>query len=409
VNVAGQGREGPAPRGLLSVVAVAGTCLLASAGYSGAITMTALLFGLVPGLLLAGAAAAAVGRLATPRAAAIAGIGVALAAAEVVNLVAGQGNGPAARSTFAAAGFTALAVAAAGSPYPPLFLAPLCGVVFGALSLGAGAEVQAVTVVTALAAVCALGVIEGQRRRWSGPPTGRLAVVALALLAGAAAAVLWQTVDHRIDRVPAVLSSTSVDADIKPPVIFGGETKPTARPPHPDDRESPSVPTSRPHEVAVGGATGMSLLDRASRGFLALLVAGLLLLVLRRLWVLVAWRLLRRRLRRTSPGLAVAGAWVWAGRRLRLYDVSFAPSLSPDQVALGGAVNDVPRRVSRPLEELAGRVTVTTFAGGPDPAGADVAEAWHLADRAGKGARRSLSPAGLVRAWFRAPTARSTV
>ena len=169
-------------RSLLTAVAVTVTCLVASASYAGAITMAALLLGLVPSLVVSASVAAAVARLGRPRAAAAVGVSAALGAAEIVNLVSGNSNGPAARSTFAAAGFTALAVAAASTRFPTLFLAPVCGVVMAALALGAGAEVQLVAVVTAVLSVVALAVVEGRRRRWSQRPTGRVAAVVLALL-----------------------------------------------------------------------------------------------------------------------------------------------------------------------------------------------------------------------------------
>jgi hypothetical protein len=193
------------------------------------------------------------------------------------------------------------------------------------------------------------------------------------------------------------LSSVSVDDTIRPPVIGAGALPIT--PPRNDS--APPTPSTSP-----AAESGPSVLEREARAALLLFAAGLLLLALRRVWVLLAWRRVRRRLRRGEPAAAVAGAWIWARRRLRLFGVTFPSALSPDQVAAGGAVDEVSHRVSRPLEDLAGRVTLATFAGGAAPARSQVLEAWQLADLAATGARRAQSPLRRVRVWFRGPSGR---
>src|SRR4051794_33939464 len=103
------------------VIAVTVSCLVAGLTYSGAVTTLALIAFVLPGVLLAAASTTRASRL-SAWGGLLAGGAVALAWGEVVNLVSGDGNGPAARSTFAAALFTAVALAAAAGPAPAGFL-----------------------------------------------------------------------------------------------------------------------------------------------------------------------------------------------------------------------------------------------------------------------------------------------
>src|SRR4051812_46435552 len=116
------------------------------------------------------------------------GVGAALVLgwAELANVWTGTANGPAARSTAFAAGWTLIAMVFAHSPRPALFLIGVAGVVVGALVLGAAAEVRIVVVATAVCAALTLGWIERSHRNWSAPPRRGIALVLLSVLAGAA-------------------------------------------------------------------------------------------------------------------------------------------------------------------------------------------------------------------------------
>jgi len=281
----------------------------------------------------------------------------------------------------------------------------------GALALGAGAEVQAVAVATAVISVIALAVVEGNRRRWVGASTGRVATVVLCLLCGLVAALFWPLLDQREQRDPYVISSTSVDAGIKPPVLGAGQQAKKPKPSSGPSKRSrtpsqtPSATTTTQDPAKVSSPTPKPpLTQRLFRAMLALLLLALVLLLLRRVWVLLAWRLLRRDLRRGGSDMAVQGAWVWARRRLALGGVVLPPQLSPEQVIPGDAVHDVPRRVSRPLEALAGLVTLSAFSGLAPATRTQVTEAWQLADLASDGALRSIGPRRRVASWFRGPS-----
>ena len=175
-------------------LAVTVTCLVAAVTYAGAVTTWAMGLFVLPGV--AGAALLAT-LLAARRMSGMA-IGVVgalvLGWAELANIWTGTANGPAARSTAFAAGWTVIAVVLAHSRWPALFLAGVAGVVVGALDLGAAGEVRIVVVAAAVCAALTLGWIERSHRNWTAPPGRGIALVLLSLLAGAAAtgAVLLQ-------------------------------------------------------------------------------------------------------------------------------------------------------------------------------------------------------------------------
>ncbi len=136
--------------------------------------------------------------------------------AELANIWTGTANGPAARSTLFAAGWTLIAVVLAHSRWPALFLAGVAGVVVGALVLGAAGEVRIVVVAAAVCAALTLGWIERSHRNWTAPPRRGIALVLLSLLAGAAAtgAVLLQA--QKDPRHPALFAQGREYPGIKP-------------------------------------------------------------------------------------------------------------------------------------------------------------------------------------------------
>ena len=137
--------------------------------------------------------------------------------AELANIWTGTANGPAARSTALAAGWTLIAVVFAHSRWPALFLAGVVGLVAGAVALGAAGEVGIVAVAAAVCAALTLGWIERSRRNWTARPRRGIALVFLSLLAGTAAtgAVLLQA--HKDPRDPALVAQGRQFPGIKPP------------------------------------------------------------------------------------------------------------------------------------------------------------------------------------------------
>ncbi len=356
------------------------TCVVAAASYSGTITVPALLLGLLPGLLISAGTAAVATRIARPLPAAAVGVLVALGWAELVNVLTGNGNGPAARSTFAAGGLSALAVVAMSSPVASAFLLAVAGVVAAALALGAGAEVQAIAVATALAAVVALAIVEVELRRWSGRVRGAAAVAVLALISAAAAAALWATLDYRFDRAPYEVAAVLGEPAIRPPALGARSITPAPKPRStatarvtktPTVTRSPAPgnsPTSSVSPTAGAGKSQSPSPDRPSAVTRLFQVLGLsltlllLALALRLLWVSLRWRLLRRRLRRGGPDRAVIGAWIWARYRLQSRGIVLPVSVSPDLVRDSDALGRLPRRVSRPLSDVADAAVRMAFA-----------------------------------------------
>jgi uncharacterized membrane protein YhaH (DUF805 family) len=391
------------------LTAVTLTSLVAAVTFSGAITTRALLVGLGPSLLLAVVATAAVTRATSIRIGAATGVVVALAAAEVVNVLAGNDNGPAARSTFAAAGLAALAVALVYTRRPAAFLGPVAGIVAAAAGLGSGAEVQGVAAVTAVTALLTLALVEGQARRWHGRRRrGWASLVLLVAISALAAGGAWLVLDDHRGPKPAVFSVTSVDSQIRPPVVGVGPTQLRHHRHHKRHHQQAAAPqapdTTEDRVTHPKNSTPIThaLLSTLSRLLLLLIVAAVLAVVLRRLWVLIAWQRLRSRLHRGDPAAVVAGAWVWTQRRLVSYGAGLPPSLSADRIAAVGVPSAAPRRVARPLGTLAGQVTVSTFSGAATSPEA-AAGAWRFAGESVAGARHGLSPLGRVRSWFRSP------
>ena len=197
-------------------LAVIGTCVVGALTYAGVVTTWAMGLFVLPGVV---GAAFVASLLAAHRMSGMA-IGVVgalvLVWAELANIGTGTANGPAARSTAFAAGWTLVAVVLAHSRWPALFLAGVVGLVAAALSLGAAGEVGIVAVAAAVCAALTLGSIERSRRNWTAPPRRGIALVVVSLLAGMAAtgAVLLQA--HENPRDPALVAQGRQFPGIKP-------------------------------------------------------------------------------------------------------------------------------------------------------------------------------------------------
>lgn len=364
-----------APRRSVPAVVAVASCVTAALAYSGAVTMLALFAYLLPTVVVTGAVTTRAARV-SRRAAAVTGLVVALVLAEVVNLASGTGNGPAARSTFAAAGFTAMAVALVCSRWPALFLTGVVGVLAGALALGAGAEVAPVGVATAVVAVVALGLVEASSRQWVEHSRGVMLLLVSALIVGGAVELTaFETDRQRDGAAPAVLAPAVVDESIRPPRVLGDPNPPSTTPtPTPTRSRAVSPPTP---DVAV--------LWR----WAGLLIIALVLLLLARLgWVWLRWRLLRRRLRSGSAAQQVAGAWVWSVRRLRAAGWPVPPSLSADRVASTAEITGLPRTVRPAFRRVADATVDAVYA--PPGGSADPERVWRAADDVGRAAVSTL-------------------
>lgn len=374
----------PAPGLTMRATAAGVCCVVAALSYSGAVTLVALLTFILPAIVLVAVVTAGVARLSLRLGAAV-GLLSALGVAEIVNLVSGSAHGPAARSTFAAAAFTVLAVGAVLGPAPALFAAAVMGVVVGALGLGAGAEVAPVAVGTAVVTVVAFAVVEGLDRRWTRRPPQLTAVAVLTLLVGVSVAAIAVQAERRLEGEPAVLAPGAVQPTIRPPQALGDPSpRPTATP----------APTAK-GEVENGATPPSSESAFPLRtiwfGTLMVVLALLLAVALRIVWVALAWRLLRLRLRRGSDREQVAGAWVWSTRRLRAAGWPMPRSLSADAVGAGQGTAELPRAVRHPLRQVARFTVDAVFA--PPFEGHDFRTAWAAADEVGRRAILALRPA----------------
>ena len=213
-------------------LAVVATCLLAAMTNAGAVTTFALAVFVLPAVAMA----AAVGLFFAERhmfgTAIILGGLLALGWSELVNIVSGTADGPAARATFLAAACTLVAVVVAQSRSPAFFLVAVAGSVCGALLLGAGGEVRIVAVAAAVAAALTLASIEQSQRNWTAPPRRGLALVLLPLLVGAVAAGVVLLQVQQDPGQPRALGSGLAYPGIKPPWTDPlGMTRKSASPP----------------------------------------------------------------------------------------------------------------------------------------------------------------------------------
>ena len=410
-------------------LAVTVTCLVAALTYAGAVTTWALSLFVLPGV--AGAAL-----LATPLVArgfpgtAIVVVGLlVLGWAELANIWTGLTNGPAARSTLFAGGWMVLAVVLVHSRWPALFLAAVAGVVAGALVLGAAGEVEAVVVVAAFCAALTLGSIERSRRNWTARPRRGAALVALSLLAAAVAVGVVLLQAQHDPRHPYLLaqakpyprlepaftdplskesSSLSRSAQHESTKTAGSSNPHTQR--HHTQRPHTQHHATRPHHPPAAKHHSQSktwLYVLAGIVLFLLVVAALI--GARLLGTRMKWRRLRRRLAAGAPVDQVTGAWAWTRMRLAACRLPLAADVSPDSVAAGRAMKDLPPDVFLPLQTLSAATTTAAFSQERSPGDAEVAAAWSAADQAEDSARELLTRRGRVRLAFRGPAPASIV
>lgn len=325
------------PRLLVTV-----TVVLASVAYLGSVPPRALVVFVLPASLIGAVVATAARRLGAGLLTVLVASG---AWSVVVNVLSGTTQGPAARSSAFAGLFSGLAVLALGTSMPALFLLPVSLVLGGALGLGAGAEVWPVALMVAVAAVPALASVERERRRWTAAPrtAGLLGLGLLVALLGGGVALVLQP-----PRTPLVLFPGQTDPAVNarlPELAQILDPGPTIRPgAAPSGRPSrrPSTAGSLPSVLATPQPSRPAeprSLTPTSRLLVALQLAPALLLVLlaavllRVVFVGVAWRRLRRHLDDGTPAQRVVGAWTWLSLRLPRSGVTLPPSWSPDIAA----------------------------------------------------------------------------
>lgn len=391
-------------------LAVAATCVIATISFAGAVTERALFGFVLPAAVLGVAAAALFVQHRQLRTAAATGIVGALVWSEIANVITGQGNGPAARSSFAAGACAALALSAAASRFPATFLVPVGAIVLAAVLLGAGGEVRVVAMVTVAAAVVALAVVEASYRRWvrpaDAPPTSRRwSVGALALLVTLAAAIAAVTQARHDPRAPHGPVAGAHNSLVTPPwhdpfpkTSVGSTTSATHHVRHRHAKHltpPPQLKTHpRPHHHTV--------LTIALIAILALIVLLLIGIAIRLAMIRRAWTRIRRRLHgRSTDG--VVGAWVWARLRLAAYRMPLPARLSPDLVDRGEPIHEMPPNSTEPLRELARVVAPAAFGGRDETPDVDAKEAWELSDQVCAAAEAAMSRLGHVRLRLASP------
>jgi hypothetical protein len=395
-------------------LAVGVTCLVAAVTYAGAVTTWAMGLFVFPGV--AGAALLA-SLLAARRMSGMA-IGVVgalvLGWAELANIWTGTANGPAARSTAFAAGWTVIAVVLAHSHWPALFLGGVAGVVVGAVDLGAAGEVRIVVVAAAVCAALTLGWIERSHRNWTAPPRRGIGLVLLSLLAGAAAtgAVLLQA--HEDPRHPQQVTQGRQYPEIKPAwtdPLAQQLTNPGAKQARPHPKPHTPRHASKPAAKQETRSHPAPVQKRSSRSIWLYVVAAIVLVVLvlaallaaRLLSTRFAWRRVRRRLAAGAPPDQVTGAWAWTRMRLEACRLPLAVDVSPDLVVTRRAMDDFPADVYLPLQALAAATTTAAFSHEQSLGAAEVDVAWTAAGQADESARELLTRRARARLAFRGP------
>lgn len=394
-------------------LAVTLTCLVAATTYAGAVTVSGLALFVLPAVLGAAVIAWSPAARRMPAATLIVGGLLVLGWSELVNLWSGTSYGPAARSTFVAAGCALVAAVASSSRWPALFLLAVVGTVAGALVLGAGSEVRIVAVAATVVASLTLGSIERSRRRWVAEPGLGLGLVLISIVVGgaAAAAVLLQT--QRDPRQPEVLGPGLSYPRIKPPwkdPLGSPQTRVAAQQlPRPTtDRQKRVGRKQTAKHVSQPAASA----DRKQRSKTWLYVLASLVLVLvavalllggRLLAVRLAWRRIRRRLASGAPPARVTGAWAWARLRLQACRLPLAVDVSPDAVAAGRLGDTLPRDVFGPLCALAVTTTAAAFGPARSMTNREADAAWTAAGQAEASARALLTRRGRVALALRGP------
>ena len=364
------------------------TCATAAMSFAGAVTLPALLTFVLPGVAV-GALASARGVLTGHWLQGLCfGSAAGLVWAEVVNLVGGDLSGPIARSTLITAAGTAAALGLAACRAPAAFLAPVAGIVLGAVLLGSAAEVAYVAVATAIAAMLALAWLESGGRKWLLAPRAVGAVVAMTLFSGGASVVAL-ILQHQVDTNATVVVAPDLALPtLRPPWDTSSPTPaptPTASSPA---AQTPSS-TTRPARLPASEANSAWL--RLALAVFALVLLTMVLLILARwLWVRWAWSRLRRRLQSGTPEEQVIGAWWWAKYRLAHHGMIVSDSQSPDELATTDLSSRLPRSVTLPFQDLSRLTSRVAFAGRlPFDPGAPAA-AWQTADEVNRAASELL-------------------
>lgn len=138
-------------------------------------------------------------------------------------------------------------------------------------------------------------------------------------------------------------------------------------------------------------------------GILLFLLVVAALIGARLLATRLRWRRLRRRLTAGAPADQVTGAWAWTRVRLDACRLPLAADVSPDAIAAGRAMKDLPPDVFLPLQTLAAATTTAAFSRDRSLGDAEVAAAWSAAGNAGDSARDLLTRLGRARLAFRGP------
>ncbi|MBK5307531.1 MAG: hypothetical protein JJD92_12650 [Frankiaceae bacterium] len=426
--------------------AVVATCLVATLCYAGSVTVPALLTYVLPGAI---AAALLVIRLISrrrPVRAALLGPALALAVAELANVIGGESSGPIARSTFLAGCGISLALCLADR-LGLVFLVPVAGIVIGALALGSAGEVRFVAVAAAIGCVLSSSAVERHRRRWFTPPPRRWVPVVIALLCAAVAtglALLQNVID---DRPPVLIAAGQIDSRIQPPQVLtrysptpspspsptpspmpttvasssSSPKPPLVRPVVPPvvgvpSHRTPPPKTARPHPSLKPTTKAQSKPKVKARTapqppvhrwwllILLVLVAALVLPVLLRLLVVKwRWARLRRRLQRGDPPQRMAGAWAWARHRLAAAGLPLPVHAGPDVLAADAAATWLPEPVLGSVQALALHTVRGLFATAADPTAEEGNRHWALAREVSRVAFGRLPARRRLQAAFRPP------
>jgi hypothetical protein len=358
---------------------VIATCVVASCAYAGVVRLGALLSLVLPAVVITGVVAASVVR--RPLTGLLAVALTSLATAEVVNIISGEFQGPAARATAAGAFLTGIAVILAKGRHSAGFVIAVTGIVCSAMALGGGGQVRTVALATAISATLSLLAVE--RHRTGDSRTAGIALAGvfavLVVLAGAAGALVLQS--HSNTR-PARIPFPEL-AQNRPPAVPGllavrrGAAPAAAVP-------SAARPADHPHR---GGVLRLLV-----AGLAAVLVGLVLLTVGRLAWARLSWRRLRHRRAGGEPADRVTGAWLFAIARLAALGEAVAPSASPDVISRSAADPD--------LRQLGTLVEQNVFAPTVDVPPATAAAAWAHADNALRSVRaRSDRRTRLRTAW----------
>jgi hypothetical protein len=381
------------------VIALLVTIAVAALSYAGAVRTLGLFVFVLPAMLLAAATCLRLVRHRAPAAVAVIGLAVALALAEIVNVLSGLSYGPAARSSFAAAAGAAVAIATARSRFPALCLLPVAEILAGALALGAGGEVKGVAVVTAACAVVALARLDAERARWVGSSrmSASLLIGVLLVVVVGGATVMLQ--DQRITRRPSVLFPSVTDQAVHP---FWREHAPVPKPRTPKPAAGSSWSTARPthpkNEVGAGGWAQVTTLVLTSIVVTLGLATGIRLLLARR-----AWSRLRRRLATGEPAATAVGAWIWLRMSLAVMRRGLPADLSPERAA--DVASGLPSSAVGPFAVVGTTTALAAFAAPGALDAADAAAAWAAADAVVREVAAGLATRQRIFRMFRSPPA----